>query len=190
MEEKQLITSLNKDDENAFDAIFRKYAPNLYYFSLSMLKDEADAEEIVQDTFLVIWETRRKIDPDRNFRNYLNAIAKNKIYNVFRRRTALRYLEQTGDDIHLDNFVNENEFLFDDISEILQKSITKLAPYQKEILVLKSQNFIIADIAKLLNIAPKTVEYHLTKAYKQLRSDLYFLKDSLSIFLLLIISGL
>ncbi len=186
MDVKQLLIALGNDDEKAFDAIFRQYASNLYYFSFDKLKDESDAEEIVQDTFLVIWENRKLIDPERNFRNYLNAIAKHKIYNVFRKRAAVRNFEQSGDNTYLEWLSKENNIQFDDLKELLQKSIARLGPYQKEILVLKTQNLTVADIAGLLNISPKTVEYHLTKAYKQLRSDLHFLKDSLGILLPLI----
>ena len=190
MDEKRLLVSLRDGDGKAFDAIYRKYASILYYFSLDMLKDEVEAKEIVQDVFLVIWENRKIIDPERSFRNYLNTIARHKIYNVFRRRAAVRNYEQSGDKTYLERLEEEDHIQFDDLKKMIEKSISRLAPYQKEVLVLKMQKLTNDEIAEMLNISNKTVEYHLTKAYKQLRTDLHFLKNSLGIFMSFIYSTL
>lgn len=185
-DERQLLVSLKNGDDKAFDILFNRYAPRLYHFSLEMLKHSGEAEEIVQDTFLVVWENRSLTDPRQNFFAYLNAIARHKIYNVFRRRVLAKKHELSGSHPEAEIPSIEHSLSFDRLREILEANIARLSPYQKEILVLKTQELTNDEIAVLLNISKKTVEYHLSKAYKRLRSDMAFLKGSFSLYLPLI----
>lgn len=176
MEEKKLLESLKRGDEKAFDAIFRRYGDDLFYFSLDMMHDQAEAEEILQETFLRVWEGRKAIDPERNFRNYLISIAKNLMYNVFRRRLVARKYELAAN-APLSSSETEKVLHLKDLQSLLLAGIDRLAPHQREVLVLKSQGLSNEEIASALNITRKTVEYHLAKAYKQLRTDLHNLKE-------------
>lgn len=178
MDERRLLKSLREGDQSAFDAIFRKYAPELHRFSLSKSCDARQAEEIVQETFMKVWELRRQIDPDRNFASWLITIAKHKIYNSFRRRVLeIKWNMAAAEQV--DTATVEGQLQLDDLRRLLLGGIDRLAPRQREILLLKSQGMSNDEIAEQLSIPKKVVENNIYKAYRQLRIDLEGFKDSL-----------
>jgi RNA polymerase sigma-70 factor (ECF subfamily) len=61
-----LVTLIQKGIKAAYQELFERYAPRIYKFSLSYLKNEQDAEGLVQDVFLKIWEKREKLDSTKN----------------------------------------------------------------------------------------------------------------------------
>jgi RNA polymerase sigma-70 factor (ECF subfamily) len=69
--DRNLIASLQKGDLEAYDMIFNKYGNRLYGFALKYLKSEAEAEELVQDVFLKIWEDRKKLKGESSLQAYL-----------------------------------------------------------------------------------------------------------------------
>lgn len=188
MEERQLLGALKRGDKQAFDAIFKQYASKLYYFSFELTRSEAEAEEIVQETFLKIWENRKAIDPERHFNSYLITIAKNKIYNSFRRKVVERkYWQANGIPAEVSSDVNaEQELYLEDLRRLLLEGIERLSPQQQEILVLKSRGFNNGEIAEKLGVNKKTVENHVFKAYRQLRNDLSEYREVLPFLPLLI----
>ena len=188
MEEKDLFRALKRGEKDAFGVIFNKYAPDIFFFSMDLLKDEDEAEEILQETFIKVWENRKNIDPDRNFRAYLISIAKHQIYNMLKHKVVERkYLLKGKDSTSADI---ENKLYEDDLRDILFKSFDRLTEHQKRILTLKSNGLNNEEIAGLLNISKRTVEGHLSQAYKQLRLDLSHLKDILHVAIVLIICQL
>ena len=59
-DECTLLKQFKSGEREAFDRLFKMYAPQLGYFCLRLVRQE-DAEEIVQETFIKLWETRDKI---------------------------------------------------------------------------------------------------------------------------------
>jgi RNA polymerase sigma-70 factor, ECF subfamily len=57
-----LLNLLKKGDMRAFDTIYERYCKRMYGFVIRYIKQEEDAEEIVQEVFLKIWESRKRID--------------------------------------------------------------------------------------------------------------------------------
>lgn len=187
MDDKPLLTALKKGDEKAFDALFAKYAANLYYFSLDMVGDKAGAEEVLQETFLRVWEKRETIDPEHNFRNYLFSIAKNLIYDALRRKLVTLKYHKTVGSPSFGMPETDDALDADEIRKLLLAEIDKLPVHQRQVLKLKGEGMSNEEIAQALGISKRTVEYHLGKAYKQLRSDLAHLKDVMHLVLPLII---
>lgn len=170
-DEGVLLMQFQAGDKRAFDQLFKMYAPRVGYFCLQLVHP-ADAEEIVQDTFLRLWESREKIDAGRNLNTYITTIAKNLIYDLFRRKLVeQRYCDQLQP-ILREQMVVENEFYRDNLHEVMLHSINKLSEQQREVMLLKSKGFSNDEIAELLGLSKRTVETHLNKAYKKLRIEL------------------
>ena len=87
-DECTLLKQFKSGEREAFDRLFKMYAPQLGYFCLRLVRQE-DAEEIVQETFIKLWETRDKIKVELNFNTYITTIAKNLIYDMFRKKLVL-----------------------------------------------------------------------------------------------------
>lgn len=170
-DEDILLLRLKSGDKGAFDQLFNRYAPRLGYFCLRLIS-RVDAEEVVQETFLRLWETRDKVDVALNFNTYITTIAKNLIYDMFRRKLVEQRYYQKIQPILQEQLTVENELYKANLQEVMLDRINKLSVQQREVMMLKSKGFNNDEIAGLLGISKRTVETHLNKAYKKLRNDL------------------
>ena len=155
-DECTLLKQFKSGEREAFDRLFKMYAPQLGYFCLRLVRQE-DAEEIVQETFIKLWETRDKIKVELNFNTYITTIAKNLIYDMFRKKLVEQRYYQKFQSLIQEQLAVENE--------LFRKNL-------QEVMMLKCKGFNNDEIAELLGISKRTVEAHLNKAYKKLRQDL------------------
>jgi RNA polymerase sigma-70 factor (ECF subfamily) len=75
-----LVSKLREGDPESFEKLYHKHFAKLYNFCLNLTQSNNDADEIVQETFIKIWEKRVNIDPERNFLAYMFTIARHKVY--------------------------------------------------------------------------------------------------------------
>ena len=83
-EERSLILRLIEGDEDAFCELYATYKNRLIYFAMRFLKSREYAEDVFQDAFTVVWQSRRFINPDASFSSYLYTIMRNRILNQLR----------------------------------------------------------------------------------------------------------
>jgi len=92
--DQQLVQLLQKGNVAAFDSLFEVYSQRLFGFAFKYFKNETDAEELVQEVFVKVWENRQTLKSELSFRSYLFTIALNQIRKHFNKKaTSLRYLE-------------------------------------------------------------------------------------------------
>ncbi|MGV8135697.1 MAG: RNA polymerase sigma factor [Mangrovibacterium sp.] len=184
------VRNLKQGDSEAFDDLFKKYSQRLYNFSLRYLKSEEEAEEVVQEVFLYIWEKRGGLNPDQSFNSYIFTIA----YNIIRKYFIKKSRKNAFKDEQLYIFLNEENNLdqlidYKFLLEKVESIINSLPARRKEIFIKrKYEGLAIKQIADELGISPNTVENQLASAQKQIRSELQ--KDKLSglLFFILFIS--
>ncbi|MDN3686243.1 RNA polymerase sigma factor [Cyclobacterium jeungdonense] len=82
--EKELVRSLRQGDMKAFDELYYRFLPKLLGFAYNYLSDEMEAEETVQVIFIKIWEGRKSLDENKNFKAYLFQSVKNQLINKLR----------------------------------------------------------------------------------------------------------
>jgi len=167
------IQSLKKGDLRAFNELFDRYGKRLYHFSMGYLKSTADAEEIVQEVFLKIWNNREELSVQKSFESYLFTIAKNGILNTIRKSKSeqvyLNYIK-----IHPEkNVLLDDELNFNELEKAYKEAVEQLSPRRKEIFLLsREQSLSNAEIAEKMNISVKTVENQMTLALSEIRKDL------------------
>ncbi len=88
-----LFRGLRDGDIVAFEEVYARFAPVLYQRLLRLLKNTDNVEEILQDTFLKLWEKREQIDPHQGFKAYLYRIADHLAINLFRKISRKRTLQ-------------------------------------------------------------------------------------------------
>ncbi|MCY1719126.1 RNA polymerase sigma-70 factor [Prolixibacteraceae bacterium Z1-6] len=172
--EKSYITALKNDDVAAFDKLFSDYGKRLYHFAFGYLKSKEDAEGVVQEVFLKIWRNRKQLNPDLSFKAYLFKIAYHQILELFDqlyRRNEYQH-QLIEESIGFSDETNER-LNYQILLEKVESLIQKLPSRQKEILLKRKKEGIpVKEIARQLDISPKTVENHLTEALKNIKKGL------------------
>ena len=175
MPDKKLLDSLKKGDLIAFDAIYERYSKRLYRFVFRYLKQPADAEEIVQEVFVKIWQSRTRIDVYSSFESFIFTIAYNASIGLLRKRlTEKKYLDHL---YALQSPENEpdqaDEIQFKDLNEKYRLLLGQLTPRQKEIFLLsREEGLSHEEIAKRLDISVNTVKNHMVSALSFFKTHL------------------
>jgi len=170
--EQKLVVNLSQDNILAFNSLYKIYSVRLYRFAFSYLKNEAEAEELVQEVFTTIWEKRTELDPDLSFRSFLFTIAFNIIKKHFRTRMYLQKYFETGKESDTDPETMQ-KVMHDSLYQYIEALVASL-PEKRRAIFIKSR-FLgksITEIAEELNISHKTVENQLTMALRFLRIHL------------------
>lgn len=173
LSEVKFIQTLRAGDVKAFSELFDRYGKRLYFFAKGYLKSEEDAEEIVQEVFMKIWNNREELTAERSFEAYLFTIAKNGILNTIRKsKSEQAYLSYAK--IHPEkNILLDDELDFSELEAAYQKIVMNLSPRRKEIYLLsREQHLSNADIAEKMNISVKTVENQMTSAIAEIRHNM------------------
>lgn len=79
-----LIDGLLNGDFRSFEKVYNKYVREMYLLSVGFLNDSAEAQDIVQEAFVYLWNNRTSLRPDSNLRGYLRTIIRNASLNSIR----------------------------------------------------------------------------------------------------------
>jgi RNA polymerase sigma-70 factor (ECF subfamily) len=160
----------------------------LYKFVLHLTKSPDEAKDVLQDTFLKVWQSREDISPDLSFKSYLYTIAKNLIIDTLRRQTkSVAFEEYINSDAYRNYSENdvESNSNFDDFKRSLEQAKKKLTARQLEVYTMSmEQGLSNSYIAERLNLSEKSVKNLLTLAMKTLRSELSHFNPLLLLILL------
>ena len=92
--DRQLVELLRHDSQKAFEEVFRKYSKELYVYSMQFTKSAEEAEEIVHDAFIRLWNSRDKLQDVDSLRPLLFQISKRQLINAFRARVNSPVFEE------------------------------------------------------------------------------------------------
>lgn len=175
MEKQQLIVLLKSDSKEAFTILYNQYWKRVYNFSRLYLSNIRDAEEVVQEVFIKVWEIRHSINEDQSFEGFLFIITRNFIFNQHRRQVNEEAYRRTVIDA-LDVYENpEQELEANDLKVYIDQLIDLLPPRRREIFILsRYQNLSYKEIASQLQIAEKTVEHQISEALRFLKNRVLF----------------
>ncbi len=172
--ERELVQALKKGNASAFDELFVIYGNRLFGFVYGYLKIREEAEEVVQEVFLNVWRTRQNLKPELSFKAYLFKIAYHQILESFERINKQQTYKHDIIDESLD-FTNDldERLNYQMLLDKVEALIEQLPPRQKDILIKKKkEGYSVKEIAKELNISPKTVENHITEALRKIKKEL------------------
>lgn len=175
------ISHLRNSNEKIFEGIVTSYWGRLYKFSLLYVLNREAAKEIVQDTFLSLWNKRKELKDDTDILTYLLVVNRNRCYNYLRAQKLetidIHELSESQLYQRSNTYVLEGDspsiLIAKDLKQTIETSLNKLPPKTKEIFLMsRIQGLQNKEIAEQKNITIKTVEFHINKTLKQLRSDL------------------
>ncbi len=188
LRDNQLLETLKAGDITAFEMLFRTYYQPLCNYAYTFVQDHDDAEEIVQATFLQVWEKREVLEIRTGVKPYLYAMVRNACLNVIKHEKVkqqhvaaeMAMGERSVESVSRTVMASELESRIHGAMESLPEQcrlVFKLSRFEE----LK-----YSEIAEQLNISIKTVENHMGKALRIMREQL---KDYLPL-LLIIMRGL
>lgn len=157
----------------AYECIYNNYWQPLYAYVYNRLKSKEAAEEIIQEVFFSLWSRRETLEITHSLSAYLYTAVKYQLFNYIKadkvRKTYAdhftRYEKKMTDNS------NEENIEFSDLITAVEKEVTKLPEKCQQVFRMsRNEHRSIRDIAALLNISHKTVENHLTKALRHLRT--------------------
>lgn len=180
-EERFLLPAMQQGDLKAYGVLFRRYYPMLCAYAAKFVELK-DAEEIVQDVMLWLWENRETQTFETSLSQYLFRTVYHRAINlIVRHQSRLR-----ADTLFYENMqkmLQDTDFYqLEELQKRIREAVNALPPTYREAFVMhRFDNKSYKEIAEILQVSPKTVDYRIQQALKQLRVTL---KDYLPLFLL------
>jgi RNA polymerase sigma-70 factor (ECF subfamily) len=167
-----LINKIASGDEVAFKRLFMLYYQRLFHLAVYFLKSKELADEVVSDIFFHLWVKKETLPGISEINRYLYAAVKNQSLYYLRRRNVI----PNSDTMELYNIEwipdaddPEGRLLKQEYKDLIQQAILSLPAKCREVFrLVLSDRLKHKDIAILLDISEKTVESHVSKAYKRI----------------------
>lgn len=188
---KSIIRKLSSGDEKAFRQVYDAYKSKLYFFALKFTRNESDAEEIVQQVFIKLWDHKQMIDPKLSFDAYLFKITRNVAFSFLKNqaREAL-HKQQLMAVTTTQDHQTEEVLAYYECEEIALQAIESL-PEKRQIIFKMShdEGLSVEEIAEMLEISVNTVKSQLVKASKSIKEHLLLHSSTLLLMILLLLKG-
>jgi len=173
LSDNELIHLLRQDDEQALSALYLRYWDKLLSVACHRLDDPEGAEEVVQDVFFALWKRRESLDIKYSLSTYLAVAVKYRIINLMDKQYRLRNKEKLLPP-KVEFEPSPEEYVFEkELWEKIEASIKQL-PSKCQIVfrMSREEGKTYKEIAAELDIAEKSVEAHMSKAIRDIRSNL------------------
>jgi RNA polymerase sigma-70 factor (ECF subfamily) len=171
----QLLERIKNSDMAAFKVLFERYQPVIFRQVLFQTREIDISHDIVQETFIKVWEHRKSIKPHLSFLAYLLRISRNLIFDIVKHRKIRERTSEFIPQIALSENDDPGEALH---LTVLQEQITTiinrdLSHRCREIFLLsRFEGKTHREIAEIFNLSVRTVENQITHALKVLRKRL------------------
>lgn len=187
MDDQILIQQLMKKDQAGLSQLYSKYSDAMYGIILRIVKNQSVAEEVMQSTFLTVWNKIDTYAPNRgSLFTWMYRIAKNKSIDVIRLKKFQAQEKTESFDVHVHSgATNKNVNSKIDVEKLMDGLDSK---YKEVLNKMYLEGYSHGDIAKELDIPLGTVKTRLRTAIKKLRDELKDEKNLfIGLFLLLIL---
>jgi RNA polymerase sigma factor (sigma-70 family) len=185
LDEKELLTNIAAGDEKAFKKIFDQYNRQLFTYIRGFTHNDLDAEEILQEAFIKLWESRKLLSNVEFPGQYIFVLARNHTFrylkNAAKNDKLIRELwlvMQEGD------VQAEEELDVKSMENVIQEALSHLSPTKQQVFHLRQVGLKHEEISEKLQLSKSTVKNIMVDVMKFLKD--YFHQHQISISLILI----
>jgi len=183
VEDSRLFETIQLGNKKAFDTFFLKYYPILCAYATQFVEMN-DAEEIIQDLMVWVWEGRENIVIESSLNSYLFRAVRNKCINHINKNRLHEQVHLSIANNSQSQFEDPDFYIVEELTQKIEEALQKLPETYREAFVLnRIEGKTYNEIATLLGISSKTVDYRIQQALKNLRVEL---KDYLPLLLSLL----
>lgn len=174
--EKEAIQLLRKGDANVYREIFNAFYTPLCQYALIYLDDTVEAEEIVHQFFIKLWEKRTELEIRISLKSYLFQSIRNQCFNHIRDQKRKMHVVDSLEELEnelLQEIAVHEEMDLPTLKSEIEKAIQLLPPKCREIFLLsREKELSYREIAEELDVSKKTVENQMGIALKRLKEEL------------------
>lgn len=182
----ELLVELKAGNQIAFTQFYEKYRRKVYHNLLRLVHDEDTAEDLLQSSFIKVWEKRHLVDPEKSLENYLFRIAANMVTDYYRKVASDKRLEAQLMAVATEFYEHiEATLNYKESNAIIQSAIEKLPPQRRKIFTMcKIEGKSYEEVAELLGVSKSTINDHIVKATRSLREQFFLSQETILLLLL------
>jgi RNA polymerase sigma-70 factor (ECF subfamily) len=171
--DQQLWNAIRQSDEKAFSELFNRYWSTAHRIAYSKVRSLETTQEIVQELFITLWDKRETLMV-QNMPAFIATCIKNKAIKYIESQIVKeKYWTYYKNYIPQTESVTESELDYNELKEAIEAEVERLPAKSKKVFQLnRLQGRSVSEIASMLNLSEKAIEYHLTRSLKHLRLHL------------------
>lgn len=179
--DRELASKIKLGDLHSFDLIYKRYSARIYSFAFGLLKSKNDSEDLVQEVFIKLWNIKEGINENLSIKSFLFTIAYNMSITVIRKKIKktefVDLVSALQEPIELT--LNSIDIEYKELEASVNKIIEELPNRQKAVYKLsREEELSYKEISKKLCISINTVENHMVKALRHIRTNVSLLNGS------------
>ncbi len=175
-DDRYLLDALKRDDEGAFEYLFKTYYPRLYGYAVRFTEDDEITRDIIQESFIKVWEKRQLLTAV-SLSSLLFTMVRNACLNHLKHRAIVGRYQMTylanvrGEErlYHIDfQFDSDKELLYEEMQQQIGTVMAGLPERSREIFAMsRFEGLKNREIAEKLGISTTAVEKHISKAIRR-----------------------
>lgn len=172
-EEKSIVEGLISGNEEAYKQLFATYYMNLVLYCQNLSGNESQAKDIVQETFIKIWNSRKSLEITTSIKSYLYRSVYNNFVNAYTKKIKdEKVLLDVKREIS-NSLINSDIDIYELKIKLIEAAIEELPKKCKKVFLMsKVEGYKYKEIAKLLSISEKAVEKHVSRAISRIKDSL------------------
>jgi len=169
--DQQLLQLLAAGSQASYTVIYERYSEILFRHAYNMLEDRAEAEDVIQEVFLMLWTKRAGAAGAKSLSGYLYTSVRNRILNhLTHQKVVDKYLDSIRTYMEAGSYTADELLREKELAAVIEREIEAMPPKMREIFLMsREQELSHKSIGELLNISDKTVKQQVYKAVKQLK---------------------
>ncbi|EDM36271.1 putative RNA polymerase ECF-type sigma factor [Pedobacter sp. BAL39] len=173
--DQKLAALLQQGDEYAYTEIFERYKVLLYKHAYRLLGDEDEANDIISDLFLALWQKRESLNLQVSLSSYLYGSIRNRVFDLMtHQKVIVRYLDSIQEFIAQGHYETDERIRAKELAAIIEREIAALPPKMRQVFEFSRMGDLsYKEIGEMLDITEGTVKQQVHNAVKTLRLKIH-----------------